>query len=131
MTLATQNVDVHTAFDAGPVLQFVVPSATLSLASTILANSNINSNLILTNGFKYFGFGLISTQAGTVSIQRYLDAAGTIPQGNPVTGTLVASTALTVNSIDNDPFQSIKINISNSAGSTATLSNVILLLQAE
>jgi hypothetical protein len=130
MSLATQNVDACTPVDIGSPLQFVVPSASLNLDTTVAASGSTVSDLILTNGYKNFAFGITSTQTGSVSIQRYIDAAGTIKQGSAVTGSLVANTALTVNSTDSNPYQSLIVTISNSGGSTATLSNQILLLQS-
>lgn len=130
MTTVTTQVDAHTPFDVGPVLQSPLTSTNLGLAVTIGASSNINSNVIFTNGYKIFSFGATSTQNGTISIQRYLDSLGTIIQGSAITGSLTANTAVIVSSTDGLPFQSLIINITNSAGSAATLSNVLLLLQS-
>jgi hypothetical protein len=119
------------AVDIGPTIQAIPTSAQIGLASTIPGTSNINSNVIQVNGFKAFSFSVTSTQAGTLTIKRYLDAAGTIPHGTDVTASLSANTLSVVTSNDGKPFQSIKINVSNSSGSTATLSTVMLLLQSQ
>lgn len=130
MPTAIQAADVHTPFDSGPVLQFPVPASQLILAASVPASGNVSSNLIQTNGYKVLALGVTSTQAGTATIQRYLDAAGTIPQGPALSVTLSASTAAVLNSNDGVAFQSARVTVTNSGASTATLSNVLLLLQA-
>lgn len=131
MAIATQSADVHTPFDQGPVLQYVVPGSYLNLASSVPASGSVSSNIIPTNGYKVFAFGITSSQAGTVTIQRYLDQAGTIPQGPALSASLSAATAQTLNATDNVAFQSIKVTVSNSSATAATLTNVLLLLQAD
>lgn len=123
---------VNTPFDVGSVLQVpMLPANPLfNLSTTVGAGGSINSALVVTVGYKAFAFGVKSTQAGAVSIQRYIDILGTIPQGTPVTGTLLANTSLTVNCVDGLPFQSLIVSVSNSSGSSATLTKTMLLLQA-
>ncbi len=130
MPTAIQAADAHTAFDNGPVLQFPVPALQLNLAASIPATSNVSSNLIQTNGYKVLALGVTSTQAGTATIQRFLDAAGTIAQGPALSVALTATTPAVLNGNDGVAFQSAKVTVSNSAASAATLSNVLLLLQA-
>jgi hypothetical protein len=131
MSLVTSQVDVHTPFDLGPALQAAINTTNLGLAATINKSSNINSNIIFSNGYRVFSFFGTSTQAGTISIQRYADVAGTIKQGSALTGSLTSNTAAIVSTSDTLPFQSLQINITNSSGSTAaTLSNILLLLQS-
>ena len=130
MPTAMQAADVHTAFDTGPVLQFSVPALQLNLPATVPASSNVSGNLIQTNGYKVLAFGVTSTQAGTATIQRYLDVAGTIAQGTALSVALTAATPAVLNGNDGVAFQSAKVTVSNSAVSAATLSNVLLLLQA-
>ena len=130
MPTAIQAADVHTPFDSGPVLQFPVPAAQLNLAASVPAAGSVSSNLIQTNGYKVLALGVTSTQAGTATIQRYLDAAGTIAQGPALSVTLAASTAAVLNSNDGAAFQSARVTVTNSGASAGTLSNVLLLLQA-
>jgi hypothetical protein len=127
MSLARNQSESNLPVSIGSAMQVV---AATGLAATIASSGSINSELIQTNGYKNIAFGITSDQAGTVSIQRYIDAEGTIPQGAAITGTLVAATALTVNNNDGAAFQSMMITVSNSAGSTANLTGVMLLLQA-
>jgi hypothetical protein len=130
MSNATSQVDVHTPFDAGPALQFLMLPTALNLSTSVPANNNVVSNVIITNGYKALSFACTSSQTGSVSIQRYLDSAGTILQGAALTVSLSAATAAVLNNSDNAPFQSLKITVNNSAGSIATLTNCALLLQA-
>ena len=65
-----------------------------------------------------------------MSIQRYLDAGGTVPQGTAVQVTLSANTAANLDVLDGKPFASFKLTVTNSAGSTSNLTNFALLLQA-
>jgi len=88
------------------------------------------SNVIASDGFKALSCAVLSSQAGAVSIQRYVDKVGTLPQGAPISSTLVAATANVVNSNDGLPFQSFKVTITNTGGSTATISGFALLLNA-
>ena len=130
MSLYTDQNDVHNFVDAGPCGQGYLTAAGLGLATSIPASGNVVSPVINTNGNRTFAFGLTSSQAGNVSIQRYLDAAGTIPQGAPLTASLTAATAAVVNSTDGVPYQSIKITVTNTATTAATLTNTALLVQS-
>ena len=47
--------------------------------ATIAASSSYQSGVIPSNGFKAIGIGVLSSQAGTITIQRYLDAAASCP----------------------------------------------------
>lgn len=122
--------EVHTAVDMGQTLQVVILPADMVLATSIDANGSVVSNLLFLNGYKAFSFGCNSSQNGTVSVQRYLDAAGLIPQGAALTVSLTGGTAAVLNNSDNHPYQSMQITVSNSAGSAATLTNTLLLLQS-
>lgn len=110
--------------------QAPVPASAHNLPSTISANSTVQSSLIVTEGFTLISSGIKSTQAGTMSIQRYLDAGGTVPQGAAVAVNLTANTAANLDVLDGKPFASFQLTVTNSSGSTATLSNFALLLQA-
>ena len=74
--------------------------------------------------------GLKSTQTGAINIQRFLDAAGTIWQGAVVTAVLVANTAAILNVSDGVIFRSFTLQITNSGGSAATISNFAFLMSA-
>lgn len=121
--------EAFTIGSVGPAPQFTYPFSIHGLAATIPAGNNINSNIIKSEGNKFISVGLISSQAGVLSIQGYLDEAGIIPQGAPVTATLVAATANLVNYSPAAIFQSFKINVTNTGGSPANLTSVNIVVQ--
>ena len=69
---------------------------------------------------------VMSSQAGSITLQRYLDRAGAVPVGEPIT----ASEPQTVIASDGVPFQSFTIRITNTSGSVANLSDFTCLLNA-
>lgn len=112
------------------VEQAPVPATTHNLPATIAASGSVQSSLIVTEGFTLISAGVTSTQAGTMSIQRYLDAGGTVPQGTAISVNLTANTAANLDVLDGKPFASFMLTVTNSNGSNAaTLSNFALLLQ--
>ncbi|RKR46309.1 hypothetical protein [Paraburkholderia sp. BL17N1] len=130
MTLRADNTGL--GGELGPSLQAVISAAQLGLNAQVPASGQLQSAVLLSNGWKYFALGLKSTQAGAVTIQRFLDAAGTVAIGAPVTATLTANTAQTVSigTADTLPFMSYQVTVTNTGGAAATLSNVAGLLQA-
>jgi hypothetical protein len=100
------------------------------LPGTIAAAGNFTSNVITSDGFRAIAAAVTSTQTGAISIQRYVDRAGTIPQGAALSTSLVASTSAVVNANDGVAFQSFTIKITNTGGSTATITGFALLLNA-
>lgn len=62
------------------------------------------------------------TQAGTLSIQRYADRAGTIAIGTAISQAMTANTNACAAVNDGMPYLSFKISIANSSGSTGTVS---------
>jgi len=130
MSNPISHFDVHTPVDIGQVLQKALSPAAINLSTSVPAGQNVTSQVILSNGYKALAFACTSSQNGSVSIQRYLDEAGTVAQGAALTASLTAATAAVLNNSDNDPFQSMVITVSNSGGSAATLTNTLLLLQS-
>lgn len=129
MSLVSTNLNANTPVDMGAVLQCALAPSAIGLGLSILASGNVQSNVIINNGFKNFTFALTSSQNGSVSIQRYADQAGTIPVSTAITATLTANTANDAHSTDGIPYQSLIITVNNSGGSTATISNCIFLWQ--
>lgn len=122
MSLETFQENVHAITDAGPLAQVYVP-LTGAGAPTFTAGL---SQIIPTGGYPRIAVTLTSSTSGTLSVQRYLDAAGTIPQGAPVTASLTAATSATLNITDLAACQSFTISVP----SGATLSNAAVLLQS-
>lgn len=120
----------YAPFASWSARQAPVPAAVHNLPSSIAGNGSVQTSLIVTEGFSLISAGLTASQNGTLSIQRYLDAGGTVPQGAVVQAALVANTAGNLDVLDGKPFASFKLTVTNSAGSTSSLSNFALLLQA-
>jgi hypothetical protein len=102
----------------------------LPTTGTIAAAGNWSSGVVYADGFKAIAVGCTSSQAGAITIQRYLDRLGTVPVGALASATLIAATPqwLTVN--DGLPFQSFKMSITNTGGSAAIVTNFGALLSA-
>lgn len=130
--MSTVNNTSDAGFNVGSSLQLpLLPANTfLGLGTSVPGTSSVVSALVYTGGYKTFAFGTTSSQAGSVSIQRFIDAAGLIPQGAALTVSLSSATAAVLNSVDGFPFQSLQVTVNNSAGSAATLTHTMLLLQA-
>src|ERR1700721_2794980 len=119
----------YAPFASWSVRQAPVPATVHNLPSSIAGNGSVQPSLIVTEGFSLISAGITASQAGTMSIQRYLDAGGTVAQGAAVQGTLVATVAGNLDVLDGKPFASFKVTVTNSSGSTSNLTNFALLLQ--
>lgn len=98
--------------------------------ATIGAGGNYTSGVIVCPGFKSLAVGVTLSQAGTITIQRYIDKAGLVPIGALVSTTLVAATANWATVNDGLPFQSFKFVISNTSGSVGNVTNFGALAQS-
>lgn len=116
----------------GPVAQADISawSALGGPPATIADSGSWTSNLLPTDGYKVIAVGVTSSNAGVLSVQRYLDTLGLVPQGSPITFSLVAATAGVINVMDMAPCQSFTIGITNGSGTTATLTKFACLLNA-
>src|SRR5690348_9254459 len=90
----------------GGAMQVLVPSSIHNLPATIAAGDHKTSNLILSDGLQVGAVGVTSTQTGLISVQRYLDDAGTVKQGPALTQALTANTPAVLNITDGNPFAS-------------------------
>jgi hypothetical protein len=116
---ANTQADTHLPVDSGPLLQIFLSAQQLGLTAPG------TSPLMASGGYPRLAVGATSSTAGSISVQRYLDAAGTIPQGPALTQSLSAATAGVLNVNDGAPFQSFTVTISG-----GTLSKVGALLQS-
>ena len=116
----------------GPVAQADISAwlGTPPPPAAIAAAGSYASNLIVSDGFKAIAVGVLSSQNGAISIQRYLDRAGNVPQGPPISATITGGTAQVCNSNDGLPFQSFRLTITNTGASAANISNFACLLNA-
>src|SRR5215208_6977189 len=100
LTLGDQGLHVN----IGGAMQAPVPPAVHALPSSIAASGHATSNLIFADGLQLLAIGLKSSQNGVVTVQRYLDDAGLVPQGAAITGNLTANVAGVLNILDGVPF---------------------------
>ena len=117
--LETSQGNVHAAADAGALCQAFLTGAEIGLSAPG------TSPLLMSGGYPRLAIGATSSATGSISVQRYLDQAGLIPQGAALTQALTAATAGVLNVNDGAPFQSFTVTISG-----GTLSNVGLLFQS-
>lgn len=130
MPLLRSSAENHPVYDVGPAAQYLFASAEHQLNVPVPNGGQIATPVLICTGMKSIAVGVKSTQAGAINIQRFLDSAGTIPQGAVVTTPLVANTQTTLNINDGAPFASFTVTITNTGGSPATLSGVGVLIQA-
>lgn len=117
--LETTQTNSHAPTDAGPLLQAYLSATQLGLTAPG------TTALLYAGGYPKLAIGATSSATGSISVQRYLDAAGQIPQGAALTQSLSAGVAGVLNVNDGLPFQTFTITISG-----GTLSNVGCLLQS-
>jgi hypothetical protein len=130
MTDTSYNPD-YAPFARTSLQQAPVPASVHNLPASVAASSSAQTSLIVTEGFKLISAGIKTGQNGTMSVQRYLDAGGTVPQGASASVALTANTAANLDVLDGKPFASFILTVTNSSGSSAsTISNFALLLQA-
>lgn len=113
----------------GPVAQ-TVPVPLNAIPGTLNPAASWQSGILPSDGYKGIAFGAKLTQAGTITIQRYLDAVGLFPIGAPVTVTLVANTVNAASVNDGTPFSYYQITVTNTGGVAATLTTSGILLAA-
>lgn len=113
----------------GPVLT-TSPILPAAIPSTIAGGGSYQSGIIYSDGYKSISVGAKLSQVGSITIQRYLDAAGTIPVGAPITAALAANTANWATVNDGVAFLSFQVTIANTSGSIGNLSNTGILLAA-
>ncbi len=93
------------------VRQAPVPATVHNLPASISASSQVQSSLIVTEGFSLISAGVTASQAGVMSVQRYLGASGTVPQGAPVQVSLAAAIAANLDVLDGKPLRRLQIPV--------------------
>lgn len=102
--------------------------------TTIAASGSWESGIMPFLDMNAVSASVKSTQAGTLTIQAYLDNQGNIPIGTAVSATLTADTLVTASltlSAGSTPFAALsyQVTISNTGSSPATISDTALVLQ--
>ncbi len=116
-------------FAVGPVMQ-ALPIPQVATPGTIAASGTYDAGLMPSDGYKVLAVGATLSNAGSISVQRYIDINGTVPQGAAVTAALTAGAPGILNVNDGAPFASFDVKIINSGAVVATLTNFGMLLNA-
>lgn len=96
--------------------------------ATIAASGSWSSGVVGARGGRLVVNAKLS-QAGTLTVQRYMDIFGTLVVGAPVVQALAANVDGYVTISDGLPYLSYKITVANTSGSTGNLSDVYVLEQ--
>lgn len=113
----------------GPVVQ-VVPVAANPVPGTIAASGTFDAGLMPADGYKALAVGATLSQAGTLSVHRYLDRDGRVPQVAPNVAALEPGAPAVLNLIDGKPFASFAVQIVNNGTVAASLTNFAILMNA-
>ena len=100
-----------------------------SFPATIAAGGSWLSGYIAYNDLNAVSASAKSTQAGALTLQRYLDSAGNIPIGTAFTATLTAGSLATVSANGDVAAAFFQITITNTGGSVATITDTVIVLQ--
>ncbi len=129
MTPETSRTPDYAPFAQTFRQQAPVPQTTHNLPDAIAGNSSVSTSLIRADGYTLISAGLTATQAGSLSIQRYLDDGGTQPQGPALTVPIAAHTAANLDVLDGKPFASFVLTVTNGAAAVSAITGFALLLQ--
>lgn len=101
-------------------MQIVIPTGT-TWSSGVLPMRGFNSAVV----------AILADKVLTVTVQRYVDAAGVLPVGAAGTLTSVANTAGYTSALSaNVPATHFKVTVANASGATAVVSNFAIALQS-
>ena len=128
--LVPASINGSTVVTLGPHAQIVLPLVPLGLPTTLAAATGWTSPPIANCGYTHITLGFTSSQAGTLSLNRYVDPACTVIIGAAVTQAVVAATAVALENNDGKGFSGFTVAFSNTSASLATLSSVALLLSS-
>lgn len=114
-----------------PVPWATLPALSVGLPNTIVAGGNASSATIPTIYMPHIVVSVTSSQNGSLSVQRYVDAAGLIAQGSALTAAITGGSAAVVDNADGKACGSIIINVTNTGAVTATVTKVTVILLAK
>ena len=96
---------------------------------SVPASGNVQSSIINTHDYEQAAFGFLAGGDLTASIQAYLDEAGTIPVGSPVTLSAAATSGV-VQLPSGTIFRSVQVTLSNAGTSAVSLTKALLVVRA-
>ena len=107
-----------------------VVNVTITQPGTIANAGTYTSEAIATYGMRHIAVTGQITNAGTLSLQRYLDLDASVTAGAAVTAAMSASTQATIDNLGTVICQSAKVSIINGATTSATISGLAVVLAA-
>ena len=115
----------------GPRVEYLPTAllAELQAIASIASDSNYTTALYSAERDYYdMVIALTSSQAGAINLLRYVDDAGTVLlDATAPTAALTAATPAVFIEQDGKPYASFKVEITNTSGSAATLSDIAVL----
>ena len=121
---AAAAIPVWIAGNGGAI---IVPTPPTPPPATIGGGLSYDTGLMSAAGFSKFAASAKLTQTGTLTLTRYIDAAGTVPIGPVLTQNLAANTVGSIAVNDGIPCLVWRVVVLNTSGATATLSDFHLL----
>lgn len=115
---------------AGTPAAPVVPVPPTPAPATIAASGTWNSGVMPSAGYKSLAAACTLSQAGTLTIQRYIDAAGSIAIGVAAVQPLSAGVPAWAVLNDGCPSASFSVVVTNTSGTTGNLTGATLLASA-
>lgn len=110
----------------GLVAPISVPVPPVPAPATLAAGGTYNSGIMPGKGSS-LAASVNSTQNGVLTIQRYIDAAGTIPIGAAITQAIAGGTLATVAVNDAMPYASFQVSFTNTSGALANITQFAIL----
>jgi hypothetical protein len=116
----------------GPKAEFVPAALITSLqsAGSIPASGSFTSPLFSADGYYDFSIGLTSSQAGNLTLLRFIDDAGTTALDGGQTVALTGGTPAVPTVTDGKPFAACEVKVTSTGSSAATLSGLAVLTSA-
>lgn len=109
----------------------VLPRASIYVPGmTIAAHTSFSTGAFFNPQQASIAAGANLSTAGTLSIQRYVDQNGLIPQGPPITLALQAGVPASVTIGDGVPFLSYSVSVTPTNGVSAVLTTLAITLRA-
>jgi hypothetical protein len=114
----------------GPAWQMQINTATINAPGTIAASGTFTSPVLGTYGNPHIAISAELSNAGTLSLQRYLDNAGSLAIGAATTLALTAGTLGVLDNLGTVIAQSFQFAVINGSAVAGTLTNVAAVLQS-
>lgn len=117
----------------GPRAEYVPTTELIAPAlgqTAIAASGHWTSELITADGYYDLALGVKSSQAGAITVYRYIDDAGTVPLDGGQTQALTANTLATLIITDGKPCASFKVEVTNTGGASAAIQQFAALMSA-